>query len=114
MADKLTKNDLTLIQRCVQSPVTYTFAPCPRGGTHAKLVRSAASPSLRKHLRRLALGGYIAESTTDSIEPPEHTFVYSVTALGREAVGEYRTVKPLVNVDRTPSDTELLAEAQDA
>lgn len=111
---KLTKNDKTLIERCIKEAIIYTYAPCERGGTHVKLVRSTTSISLRKRLHALALAGYVSEAvegTADHEKPPETSIVFKATALGREAVDYHEPIKPQVYSVRSATDTELLEDA---
>ena len=105
-------NDRTRIELCFTKPATFTYAP--HGGTHPTLIRSSCSPSQRAHLERLALAGYLAKSVVTPgahFDPPEHTVMFKVTALGREAIDIFRPVKPLVNFQRSKTNAELLAEA---
>lgn len=110
----LRANDVTVLQRCLTSAVTFVYAPDPRGGSHAKLVRSTVSPSLRKHYDQLALDGYCARSITGcngSKEPPETVVAFTITARGREAIDAPRPVKPLTRVSRLKTNAQLLEEA---
>lgn len=108
---KLKANERSLIERVLQSPLAFTWGPCPKGGTHARLLRSSGSPSQVKHLRRFALAGLLSEKITDSASPPEHTVTYTITALGREAIDHYAAIAPRRNADRAATDSELLREA---
>lgn len=111
---KLTKNDVTLLERCIKNPAVFTFAPCGKGGTHAKLLRSNLSVSQRKHLDRLALAGMIARSTSGDPTgcPPETHVTYTTTALGRDEAGIHAPIKPPVNQALPLTDSQLLAQAQ--
>lgn len=111
---EISKSDREFIQRCVSEPVWYVYAPDPRGGQHARLIKCNASETLRKHLDKLCLSGHLARSVSGCNgrrEPPETHVTYRATAIGREAIDLVSVVKPLVNTVRLKSPSELLAEA---
>lgn len=111
---RLRANDLTILQRCASGPVRFVYAPDPKGGSHAKLLRSDVSPSLRKHFDSLALDGYVARAITGcegKKEPPETVVTFTMTAYGREHIGVARPVAPLQRVTRLKTNAQLLEEA---
>jgi len=111
-SDKLNQADRMLIERCVQGPVSFTFEPNPKG-THAKLVRSTISGTRQKRLHELAILGYVSERVHGSIDPgapPTTTTTFTVTAMGREAVGARLPVKPLVHFRALPTEEQMAEE----
>ena len=109
---KLKHNDRLLLQRVRKGPVLFTHA-ADMSGRYTKLVRSTLSISQSKHLHRLALEGYLCEKITGCGgmgEPPETTVTYTLTALGRDAIGDKPTRKPEVNRWTPPSEEDMLRE----
>ena len=97
-------NDRTRINICVRQPAFFTYA------THNnRLLKSSCSPSQRKHFDRLAGDGYLAKALYHN--GAEYTYEYKATALGMEAIGRLPEIKPLTNVTRLKSDSDLLGEA---
>lgn len=111
---ELSKSDHEHVVRCIREPIWFVYAPV--GGSHARLISCNASETLRKHLDKLCLSGHLSRTVTGCHgrrEPPETRVTYSATAIGREAVDHHQAVKPLVNVTRIKSSSELLAEANE-
>lgn len=104
----LNKTDQTYLNRLAQSAVSFTHEPNATGkGT--RLVRSTVSGSLQKHYHRLAVDGYCAESITGSHDPgpPQTVVSYTLTALGRDALGLHKPLAKPVNRSRPLSESEL-------
>jgi hypothetical protein len=98
--------DRMLIERAAESPIEFTYAPVTMR-RNAKLVRSSISPKWKEPLHRLAVAGYLAESTTGCGghgEPPETTIGFTITALGRGAIG--LRAAPAVRARRIPGATD--------
>jgi hypothetical protein len=95
-----------LIERAAEGPIEFVYAPALTTG-HVKLVRSTLSSGQKKHLHRLAVEGYLAESyggCGGRGEPPEMVVGFTVTALGRGAIGLRAT--PGVRARRIPGATD--------
>lgn len=103
--------DRKLLERCQQSAVSFTYAPCPKGRTHARLLRSTISGQQQSRLHALALDGYVAELVDGDPHAGETTITYTLTARGeRELTGEKRP-PDLERVQRLPTAEQLTAEA---
>lgn len=109
----LNKTDQKYLERLAQGSVSFTYAVDLNGGRTAKLVRSSVSSSLQKHYHRLAVAGYVAEVVSGCGgrgDPAEHTVTFTLTALGRKALGLRAPRAPTVNRSRSLTESELLAE----
>lgn len=110
----LTPEERSVLERCIKAPIFYTYAPCPVGDPHVKLIRFNADVILRPALDRLAMLGLVARSVTGCEgrrEPPETTVTYTATALGRDEVGVHAPIQPLRNVTRLKTSARMLEEA---
>jgi hypothetical protein len=112
MREGLSGNDRKYLERLGKGDVLFTHA-IDINGRATKLVRSTVSQSLQKHYHRLALEGLCAERVHGCGghgSPPETTVTYSLTAMGREALGLHREEPPTRNRWTPPSDAELARE----
>lgn len=100
-------HDRMLLERA-QKTVSFTYCPALTTG-RVKLVRSSLSEGQKKHLHRLAIEGYLAESwhgCGGHGEPPETTVTFSLTAKGRDFLGIHAAPKPRVHGPCEEEDVE--------
>lgn len=110
---ELNKSDILLLQRAATSPIEFVYSPCVNS-PHVKLTRSSISQSQKKHLHRLAVGGYLAEATGGCGghgEPPETKITFTLTAMGRQSLGIHAATRQRERRGNVYTDAALEAEA---
>lgn len=111
MGAKLTTTEIMLLERVARGPVSFTHAPLASGkGT--KLVRSSMSPSQQAPLHDLAMRGLLARAVTGSAPhfPLETHVTYTLTSLGRDALGLHAVLPLPVHRDVSLTDEQLERE----
>lgn len=104
--------DVMLLERCAQSPVSFTHA-VTIVGRRPKLVRSTIGPKQQAPMHQLAVAGYLSEKVTGCPHDGETTVTYTLTALGREAMGIYQRSKPARYARPWPTDAQLERESRE-
>lgn len=102
-----------LLKRCAKGPVSFTHAIDLSGRVQTRVIRSTIKSSLQKHLHRLALSGLVFENVTGCGghgEPPEHTVTYTISALGRSAIGLHAPAPKRTRASTALTDEQLEAE----
>lgn len=108
---ELTRADRALLTTIVkQGKVHYRFEPCPRGAAHAKLVDSTLPRSRQADCHRLALAGLLACEVDGDAHTPHTTVRYSLTAMGRDALGMRRAMPAQVHRQSHLSEDALAQE----
>lgn len=111
LVNKVRGIERKLLERCAQSTISFTYAPCPKGRTHARLLRSTISGQQHKRLHALALGGYVAENVDSDPHAVETTITYTMTARGQRELFGVQHPAELTRVQKLPTAETLTAEA---
>lgn len=109
---ELSKADKMFLEKVAAGPVSFTYEPGANG--HVKLVRSTTSGAQQPKYHALAVAGYLAEAVNGEIHheaPPTTTVSFTMTAMGREALGLHSEPKPFVHHHRLPTEEELAVDA---
>jgi hypothetical protein len=102
-----------VLERCLQGPVSFTHAIDMAGKVQPRVIRSTLSPSQQKYLHALALRGLAFEAVTGCGgrgEPPECTVTYSISSLGRLALGCKAHMPEHTRASTALTDEQLEAE----
>lgn len=104
--------DVMLLERCAQGPVSFTHEPTVRGNK-TKLVRSTLSPKQQEPLYQLSLEGLLARKVSGCPIDGETTVTFTLTALGRDALGIHARRQQPRNNTPTPSSSMLERESRE-
>lgn len=109
---ELSKTDIMLLERLGRGDVTYRYEPA-RTKAKPKLVGSSLSPKQQAPLHALAVAGYASEHVESNAgcgHLPGTTVRFSLTALGRAAIGKHSLARLPVNRAQPLTEKELAAE----
>lgn len=112
MSSSLTKHDRLLLERVQSGEVSFTWEPNSRGGV--KLVKSTTKKGDQPKYHDLALKGLLSEKVDGHpghSGPPVTTISFTLTALGKDALGLHAPARAPVHFTKVASEEELMKDA---